>query len=267
MRDELSDIFGTFVPEPSHEDPVRRAQIQMKRPLPKRFYKDVTVEAEHQGFAVKLDGKAVKTPGKNGLLLGTPALAELVASEWQAQGEVIDPASMPMTRLANTAIDAVAGQIDAVAGEILRFAGTDMIFYRADTPHELVERQNEGWNPVLEWAANELGARFILAVGVMHQEQPKAALEAFEQALEKHREPFALSALHVMTTLTGSALIGLALAEGRLTLDEAWQLAHLDEDWTDEHWGVDAEAVHRRAKRFEEMTAAHAVFISLKGAN
>ncbi|MCL6708406.1 ATP12 family chaperone protein [Pseudomonas sp. R2.Fl] len=264
MRDELSDIFGSFLPEPSHEDPVRRAQIQMKRPLPKRFYKDVTVEAENGGFAVKLDGRAVKTPARNALVLATPALAELVADEWRAQGDVIDPATMPATRLANTAIDAVADQIDAVAEEILRFAGTDMLFYRADTPHELVERQNEAWNPVLDWAAGELGARFILAVGVMHQEQPKAALAAFERALEKHREAFALSALHVMTTLTGSALIGLALAEGRLTLDEAWRLAHLDEDWTEEHWGVDAEAAHRRAKRFEEMTAAHAVFSALK---
>jgi Chaperone required for the assembly of the mitochondrial F1-ATPase len=267
MRDELSDIFGTFMPEPSHEDPVRRAQIQMKRPLPKKFYKDVTVEAEKEGFGIKLDGRAVKTPAKNTLVLATSALAELVAAEWRAQAEVIDPATMPVTRLANTAIDSVAGQIDAVADEILRFAGTDMLFYRADTPHELGERQNVAWNPVLDWAVNELGARFILAVGVMHQEQPKAALDAFEQALEKYREPFVLSALHVMTTLTGSALIGLALVEGRLTLDEAWRLAHLDEDWTEEHWGVDAEAAHRRAKRFEEMSAAHAVFISLKGAN
>lgn len=267
MRDELSDIFGTFVPEPSHEDPVRRAQIQMKRPLPKRFYKEVTVAAEGEGFAIKLDGRSVKTPAKNALVLATPALAELVAAEWRAQAEVIDPATMPVTRLANTAIDAVADQIDAVADEILRFAGTDTIFYRADAPHALVERQNAAWNPVLDWAASEFGARFILAVGVIHQEQPKTALEAFERALEKHREPFALSALHVMTTLTGSALIGLALAESRLTLDEAWRIAHLDEDWTDEHWGVDAEAAYRRAKRFEEMVAAHAVFFALKNTN
>lgn len=265
MRDELSDIFGTFRPEHSHEDPVRRAQIQMKRPLPKRFYAAVSVEADGDGFAVKLDGRAVKTPARNTLTLPTLRLAELVAAEWREQKDVIDPATMPVTRLANTAIDAVAEQVDTVAAEILRFAGTDMIFYRVDTPQELVERQNASWNPVLDWAADALGARFILAVGVMHQEQPKAAIDAFERALSRHRDPFALSALHVMTTLTGSALIGLALVEGRLSLEEAWTLAHLDEDWTDEHWGIDAEAANRRAKRFEEMRAAHAVFSALRG--
>ncbi|MBO3760563.1 ATP12 family protein [Ciceribacter sp. L1K22] len=265
MRDELSDIFGTFVPEPSHEDPVRRAQIQMKRPLPKKFYENVSVEADGDSFAVKLDGRPVKTPARNTLLLPTTPLAELVAVEWRAQRDVIDPATMPVTRLANTAIDAVAEQVDMVAAEILRFAGTDMIFYRADTPQELVERQNLSWNPLLDWAAETLGARFILAVGVMHQEQPEAAIAAFEKALARHRDPFALSALHVMTTLTGSALIGLALAEGRISLEEAWSLAHLDEDWTDEHWGIDAEAAHRRAKRFEEMAAAYGVFSARRG--
>src|SRR5687768_13595973 len=105
MRDELTDIFGTFIPEPSHEDPVRRAQIQMKRPLPKRFYTDVTVEPEGQGFAIRLDGKPVRTPTKNWLTLPTAALAELVAAEWRAQKDLIDPLTMPVTRLANTAID------------------------------------------------------------------------------------------------------------------------------------------------------------------
>ncbi|MBP1851095.1 ATP12 family chaperone protein [Rhizobium halophytocola] len=262
MRDELS---GIFTPEQSHEDPVRRAQIQMHRPLPKRFYTDVTVEPEDQGFAVKLDGKPVKTPGRNPLQLRTPALAGLVADEWRAQVDVINPATMPITKLSNTAIDAVSQQLDAVAEEILNFAGTDALFYRADTPQELVARQNAAWNPIIEWAAADLGARFILAEGVVHRQQPAESLAAFAAALSRHHEPFSLSSLHVMTTLTGSALLALAVAEGRLTTEEAWALAHVDEDWTEEHWGFDAEAQARRQKRFEEMQAAAQLFHAHRG--
>lgn len=260
MRDELSDIFGTFVPEPSHEDPVRRAQIQMKKVLPKRFYAKVSVEPKDGGFVIALDGRVVKTPAKADLLLPNAVLGEAVAVEWRTQGEVIDPATMPVTRLVNTALDAVSLQIDAVADEILRFAGTDMLFYRAESPQELVERQAAEWDPVVAWAASAFSARFILAAGVIHTEQPAEAIAAFGAVLAKYREAMALSALHVVTTLTGSAVLALAYAERRLSLDEVWRLAHLEEDWTNEHWGVDAEAQARRDKRFVEMRAAATVF-------
>ncbi|GEO84993.1 MULTISPECIES: ATP12 family chaperone protein [Alphaproteobacteria] len=267
MRDELSDIFGSFTPEHSHEDPVRRAQIQMKRPLPKRFYTAVTVEADDNGYAVKLDGRGVKTPGKNPLVLPTRPAAELVAAEWRAQVEVIDPERMPATRLANTAIDAVADQAEAVFEDIVRYSGSDMLCYRADGPERLVERQRERWDPVLGWMAETHGARFILVEGVIHQEQPSEATAAFARALEPNLSPLSLACLHVVTTLTGSATLTLALKDRYLSVDEVWALAHLDEDWTDEHWGVDPEAEARRAKRFVEISAAAAMLEALRAAS
>lgn len=260
MRDELSDIFGTSVPEPSHEDPVRRAQIQMKRPHAKRFYTTVTVEPEGEGFSVKLDGKGVKTPGKRPLTLPTRAAAELVAAEWRAQVGTIDPENMPATRLANTAIDAVADQADEVFDDIVRYSGSDMLCYRADGPEALVERQCLRWDPVLGWAVSAHNARFILIEGVIHQEQPVEAIEAFAAALSADKSPLALACLHVITNLTGSAVLALAFRDRFLSVDQAWGLAHLDEDWTEEHWGVDMEAQARRARRYIDFAAAAAMF-------
>lgn len=268
MRDELSqDIFGTFIPEPSHEDPVRRAQIQMKRPLPKRFYESVGIAERDTGFAITLDGKPVKTPAKNVLTLPTREAAELVVAEWAGQGEFIDPATMPITKLANTAIDAVANSLDDVFGEIVRFAGTDLLCYRADGPKELIDRQAARWDPLLGWVATAHGARFILVEGVMHQEQPREAIASFARALERYRDPFQLSCLSVVTTLTGSAVLSLAFADGAFELDEVWSLAHLDEDWTIEHWGSDAEAEARREARYGEYASAAALFQAVQSAN
>lgn len=265
MRDDLTDIFGSFIPEHSHEDPVRRAQIQMKRPLPKRFYSTVTVAQIQGGHGVQLDGRGVKTPAKNTLAAPTLALAQMIAAEWQAQAEVIDPATMPVTRLVNTAIDAVASQVEAVAEEIVRFAGTDMLCYRADGPERLVERQEAGWDPLIAWMRETHGAHFILTAGIMHQAQPEETLKRFSAALVPFRSAIALSCLHTLTTLSGSAILALALAEKRLTLDEAWALAHLDEDWTNDHWGRDMEAEARRATRFIEFKAAHDALRALGG--
>jgi chaperone required for assembly of F1-ATPase len=265
MRDELSqDIFGTFIPEPSHEDPVRRAQIQMKRPLPKRFYESVGIEAREDGFSITLDGKPVKTPAKNLLTLPTREAAELVVAEWAGQGEHIDPATMPVTKLANTAIDAVTNSLDEVFAEIVRFAGTDLLCYRADGPKELIDRQSARWDPVLSWAATAHGTRFFLVEGVMHQEQPQEAVAAYARALERYRDPFRISCLNVVTTLTGSAVLTLAFAEGAFDLDEVWTLAHLDEDWTIEHWGSDAEAEARREARYGEYASAAALFHAIQ---
>ncbi|MEO1989074.1 MAG: ATP12 family protein [Martelella sp.] len=244
-------------------DPIRRSQELMRAELPKKFYQTATVEQEGEGFAIKLDGRGVKTPGRNPLILPTPAAAEMVRAEWQAQEKVIDPAKMPVTRLANTVIDGVAQNADAVFEEIIAYAGNDMLFYRAESPEELVARQAERWDPVLDWMAEEFGARFVLVEGIMFSEQPTESISAFMSEIDRHRAPFALGSLHVMTTLTGSALVTLALARRRLTLDEAWALANLEEDWTIEHWGEDAEAAARRAKRFEDMKAAHDLFVSL----
>jgi len=223
--------------------------------LPKRFY--TTAEAvEREGlWAIALDGKTTRTPGRAPLAFADRALAEEVAAEWAAQGATIDPATMPLTRLANAAIDGVAGEREAVAAEIVKYAGSDLVCYRADAPDRLVARQSAHWDPVLAFARDELGARFVLAEGVMYVEQSGEALEAVDRAVPRD-DVFVLAGLSVITTLTGSALIALAVRRGRLSVDDAWAAAHVDEDWNVELWGSDAEALARRAARRRDMDAA-----------
>ncbi|MCQ4629610.1 chaperone required for assembly of F1-ATPase [Shinella sp. BE166] len=259
MRDILSDLSDAM----SDPDPVRRAQIQMKRPLPKRFYKDVSTDLADEGFRILLDGRPVRTPAKKLLAVPAQPIADRLKAEWDGQGEEIDPAKMPVTRLVNTAVDGVADNFDAVFEEIVRFAGTDLLCYRADSPEGLVERQRDGWDPVIRWAADAKGARFILVEGVIHQEQPAPAIAAFSAALSAWRHPLALACLHTVTTLTGSALLALALAEGVIDVDKAWSLAHVDEDWQIEHWGMDDEAFRRRELRREEMDVAASVLVEI----
>lgn len=261
MRDILSDLSDAMLSDP---DPVRRAQIQMKAPLPKRFYEVVAVGDGGEGaHAVLLDGKTVRTPLKSKLAAPSRAAAELVAAEWASQKQVIDPLTMPVTRLVNTVIDGVAPDPQPVFEDILRYASSDLLCYRADSPDRLVELQGEAWDPVIGWAAERLGARFILAEGVMHQEQPRDAIAAFGAALRRHDNPFALACLHTVTTLTGSALLSLAFAEGFIDRDEAWRLAHVDEDWQASQWGDDEEAIRRRAARKRDLDAACALFAAL----
>lgn len=260
----MRELFDLPQEALSHPDPTRRAQIQMQKPLPKRFYEQVTVEPIDDAYAIHLDGRPVKTPAKQLLAVPTEKLAAILQAEWAAQAETINPATMPVTRLVNTAIDGIASDPQAVFEDILRFSTSDMLCYRAEDPVELVARQAERWDPVLDWAANSLGARFILIEGIMPQEQPKEAISALSVALRPYDSPLELAALHTVTTLTGSALLAVAFAHGFITADEAWQLAHVDEDWTNEHWGVDAEAELRRNKRQEELQAAVSVFSALR---
>ena len=252
MREILSDVSEML----SDTDPVRRAQIKAKRPLPKRFYKSAGVAPLEDGFAVQLDGKTVRTPAKMLLKLPTEQLALLVSDEWNAQKENINPVEMPITRLVNTAIDGIAMDPQAVIEDILRFAGTDLLCYRADSPKELVERQNEAWDPLIDWAHASLSARFNLAEGVIHVEQPKETIHALGIHITAFNSTIALASLHTFTTLTGSALLSIAIAKEELTAQEAWQAAHVDEDWNMEQWGEDAETKARRAFRWGEMLAA-----------
>ncbi|MCP8893520.1 ATPase [Shinella daejeonensis] len=260
MRDILDDLSDAM----SDADPVRRAQIQMKRALPKRFYKEAAVGPLEGGFGVLLDGRPVRTPARNLLAVSSRAIAERLSAEWQAQAEEVDPGKMPVTRLVNSAIDGVSTNMDAVFDEIVRFAGTDLLCYRADSPAELVVRQRESWDPLIRWAADVNGAHFILVEGVMHQEQPVLALQAFATALSSHREPLTLACLHTVTTLTGSAIVALALAEGFIDVERAWTLAHIDEDWQIEHWGTDEEAFRRREMRREEMEIAARILAEIR---
>ena len=254
MRDILNDLeAGKLLSDP---DPVRRAQNQMKAPLPKRFYKAVSVEQEGDAFSVRLDGKPVRTPGRALLALPTEAAARLVAAEFEAQDEVIDPVAMPAMRLVNTAIDGVAADPQAVLEDILRFASSDLLCYRADGPQGLIDRQNRHWDPVLDWTRGTLGARFNLAEGVIHIEQPRESIAVLGAHLAQRAEPLRLAAVHLMTSLTGSALLALAVERGGLVAEEAWQAAHVDEDWQIEHWGQDSEAVARRSLRKRDFMAA-----------
>lgn len=227
----------------------------------KRFYTKVGVGEEGGGFALLLDGHVAKTPAKAALILPTLAAAEAVAKEWEEQGEEIDPASMQLTRIANTAIDGVAFAIEAVAAEIVKYAEADLVCYRAEGPASLVKAEAEAWDPILAFAARWLGADFICAARILFVEQPAAAIAAVRAKVENaaRREPaapFALASLSAMTSLTGSVLIALALAAGAVSLEEAWRAAHVEEDFQIRLWGADEEAMARRAWRFTEISAA-----------
>ena len=261
MRDILEDLeAGRQLSDP---DPVKRAQNQMRGALPKRFYKEAGVEKEAEGWSVRLDGKPVRTPGRALLALPTLAAAELVAQEFAAQRDVIDPVSMPVLRLVNTAIDGVATDPQAVVEDILRYASSDLLLYRADAPQVLVDRQADLWDPVLDWVRAKIGARFFLAEGVMHVEQPQESVGAIGIHLSKRTDPQRLAALHVMTSITGSALLAIAVEAGGIDADDAWRAAHVDEDWNVEQWGEDAEAAARRAARRRDFDAAVALLRAL----
>jgi chaperone required for assembly of F1-ATPase len=180
---------------------------------------------------------------------------------------VIDPATMPLTRLANSIIDGVASTPAPVATEIEKYLDTDLLFYRAAHPEGLRTRQGRHWDPIVNWAAEALGARFVLVEGVIHVEQPDHAVAAARAAIPAGAdaiEAWRLGALNVVTSLTGSALLALALASGRITADEAWTAAHVDEDWNMEFWGRDEIALQRRAYRFAELQAAAKVLEELR---
>lgn len=226
-------------------------------PLPKRFYSGVSVKeaSPGSGYAILLDGRPVRTPKKLPLVVPTRALAEAIAAEWEAQGERVDPATMPLSKLAITALDGVASNMADVAADIVKFAGSDLLSYRAEAPAPLAALQAKAWDPILRWAEDEIGARFHTAKGVMHVSQEPETLDRVATAVAPYSAPV-LTALHVMTTLTGSALLALAHARGRLSAAAAWAAAHVDEDWQISQWGVDVEAAERRARRWAEMQAA-----------
>ncbi|NEU11505.1 ATPase [Methylobacterium sp. BTF04] len=243
-------------PNPAPPDPTKSARGPGRPALPKRFYA-AAGSAETDGqFRLTLDGRVANTPARNPLVLPTEALAQAVAAEWEAQVAVIDPHTMPLTRLANTAIDGVAPRRDAVIDDLSAYAGTDLLAYRAGDPERLIASQAAAWDPVLDWARDALDARFILGEGVMHVTQPEATVAALRRALAQTDGPFRLAALHTMTTLTGSLLLALAVLHDHLTPEQAWEAAHVDEAYQASVWGTDAEAEIRHALRKGEFAAA-----------
>jgi chaperone required for assembly of F1-ATPase len=263
MREILEDIR-----EQQPLDPNEAARRGMRPRLRRRFYEQVTVVEGEGGFGLALDGRPVRTPAQRPLAAPTAPLADVLAEEWRAQREHIDPASMPLTRLAHSIIDGVADVASEVAAEVEKYLASDLIFYRAESPQGLVRSQEAAWDPLITWAHDVLGAQFRTGVGVVHLPQPQDALTAVAAIIPRNNgsasDIWRLGATHSVTTLTGSALIALALLSGKLSIADAWAAAHVDEDWNMAQWGRDELALERRAYREAEMQAAGRVLELLR---
>jgi chaperone required for assembly of F1-ATPase len=259
MRELLDEVAGKSPLDP--EEAVRRTT---RGPRRKRFYAHAAVTDAADGFAITLDDKPVRTPSGRALVAPTREIAVAMAAEWDAQQEFIDPMTMPLTRLANSVLDAVVERVEAVAADIAKYFQSDLLFYRAGHPEALVAREAACWDPVVFWAADTLGAHFMLAEGIVHVRQPEAAIAAARAALPG--DPWSIAAMHVVTTLTGSALLALALKYGALDQDQVWAAAHVDEDWNIEKWGWDAEVAARRAARLVDFRAAASILRALNPA-
>ena len=252
MREIFTEIF-----ENQPLDPTEAARQTMRPRLRKRFYKQAELVDAQDGVGISLDGRPILTPRRRAFVAPTRPLAEAIAAEWEAQGETIDPRNMPLTRLANAVIDAVSENPEPVAEEIAKYLGSDLLFYRAEAPAKLIDRQSQAWDPVLAWARGDFGANFKPTQGVMHVAQPVEAVEALRRAIP--RDPWRLAAASSITTLTGSALLALAIAQGAIDIDSAWAAAHVDEDWQMAQWGRDELALERRGYREAEFRAAASV--------
>lgn len=221
----------------------------------KRFYTDVAVADTPDGHEIRLDGRPVRTPARQPLRLPTRPLADAVAAEWAAQGEAIDPRAMPLTGLANAAVDRVAADPGRFARDIAAYAETDLTCYRADDPPELVARQAEEWDALLDWARRRYDVHFEIATGVIHRPQPAATIARLAEAVAA-RDAFALAALSPLTTIGGSLVAALAVAEGAVAAEDAFAATHLDELWQAEIWGEDQLARETRDARRRDFLAA-----------
>lgn len=230
----------------------------------KRFYKDAAVAALGGDFGVALDGKPVRTPGKATLAVPSPALAEAVAGEWDAQGPEVVPGSMRLMRLACTAIDRVAGEREAVIEETAGFGRSDLLCYWAEYPVQLQRRQAETWRPLLDWAARAFGATLAVTEGIVPVAQEESALTQLRAAVAAY-DPWMLTALHAATTVTGSLVLGLALAHGEIDAERAWAVSRVDHDFQVEKWGEDAEAAEAAAALRAELDAAVRFMELLRG--
>lgn len=229
----------------------------------KRFWKEAAVVEDEGGYGIRLDGRPVRTPAKAAMIVPTRPLAEAVAAEWDAQEDLIQPGTMPVTRSANAAIDKVRHQYAEVADMLAGYADTDLLCYRADSPDSLVRRQAEAWDPLLDWAEARYGARLVPVAGVMHRPQEAGALAQFSAQVHA-MDNFILTAFHDLVGLSGSLVIGLAALEEARPAEDLWELSRLDERWQEDQWGIDeearaVEAVKRaeflHAKRFSALSA------------
>jgi chaperone required for assembly of F1-ATPase len=259
MRELFDEVSGNSPLDP--EEAVRRTT---RGPRRKRFYAHAGVVDAPDGLAITLDDKPVRTSSGRPLVAPTREIGDAIVTEWDSQKEFIDPLTMPLTRFANSVLDAVVDRVEAVTDDIAKYLGSDLLFYRAGHPEALVAREAALWDPVVFWAADALGAHFILAEGIVHVRQPDSAIAAARAALPA--DPWSIAAVHMVTTLTGSALLALAMLRDVLDSDQVWAAAHVDEDWNIEKWGVDEEVAARRAARLVDFRAAGRILKSLNSA-
>ena len=218
----------------------------------KRFWRSVEIDP---GGTIILDDRPVRTPGRQPLRLPTPALARAIAAEWRAVKETVDPRAMQLTGLANAAIDRVAPDATTFALGLAQYGESDLLYYRAPSPQQLVDRQCASWDPILSWATRRFNVHFEPVTGIVHHKQPEETLQRLRDAVTA-LSPFMLAPLSALVTLTGSLIIGLALSERAIGPDEGWSTAHVDEDWQASLWGEDAEALSARANARENYDAA-----------
>ncbi|MBR1124099.1 ATPase [Bradyrhizobium lablabi] len=257
MRELFDEVAGQSPLDP--QEAVRRAT---RAPQRKRFYTSAGIAEADGGFSITLDGRPIKTPSGKVVIAPRKEIADAIAAEWAAQGETIDPLTMPLTRFANSVVEAVVDRADVVADDAAKYLGTDLLFYRAGHPEALVAKEAAHWDPIVFWAAESLGAHFMLSEGILHVQQPESAIAAARKAFPN--DPWSIAALHVVTTLTGSALLALALAHEVQGPDAIWAAAHVDEDWNIEKWGIDEEVAARRAAREVDFRAAARILQALK---
>ena len=229
----------------------------------KRFWKEVEVVQQGDGWAIALDNRPVRTPARAAFLIPTEALANAVAEEWQAVEDTIDPRSMPLTGIANAAIDRVAPDKEAFAGSLALYAESDLTCYRAEGPRELANRQADSWDAMLGWARRRYDVDFATTSGVIHVEQPQATVERLAHAVAA-LDAFQLAGLSPLVTIGGSLVIALAVFEQAASPDDAWKAVSIDEQWQIEQWGADNEAEAMLAhRRYDFMAGAR--FLSLLG--
>lgn len=260
MREFLDEIEKGSI-----KDPMRAASQSMKKQLPKRFYQNVDVYRGDERFEIHLDGRPVKTPMGEKLVVATKLAGQVVAEEWRTQEHHIDPLRMPVTRLLNTSIDGVSKDMQAVKEDIIRFAGSDLLCYRAESPENLVIIEQQHWDPLIDWAHGSLGAKFQVQQGLVHVTQPAETIAAFSVHVGLIDDPAKLALLHSLTAISGSAILSMALFKHQVSLEEAWAAAHVDEDWQVLQWGEDDEATAHRNARKQEFDAAMRLLDALEG--
>jgi chaperone required for assembly of F1-ATPase len=221
----------------------------------KRFWKNVTVEPDGAGWAVRLDGRPVRTPAREPLVLPTEALAQAIASEWSGLEDTVDPRTMPLTGLANAAIDRVAPDVQAFASGLASYAQADLACYRAERPQALVDVQAASWDALLAWGRRRYDVDFCTIAGVVHIDQPVATVERLSHAIST-LDPFRLAGLSPLVTIGGSLVAGLAVLERAMTAEQAWDAVSVDERWQLEQWGADSEAETTLANRRRDFLAA-----------